>query len=101
MTTERWIADTAFETRFSFWTRANVSEVLPEPPSPLGWDAVWEGACVTGWGDLFTQRFGMGDIPLDPHRPQMVGIFGGYAYLGAALFRIWAGRTPGMTPSTI
>ena len=97
----RWIVENAFEPRYTFWTRANVSEVLPEPPSPLGWDVVWEGAAVAGWRDLFVQRLGMPDDELDPFRAEMIGIHGGYAYLGASLFRVWAGRTPGMTPTTI
>ena len=97
----RWIVENAFEPRYTFWTRANVSEVLPEPPSPLGWDVVWEGAAVAGWRDLFVQRLGMQDDELDPFRAEMIGIHGGYAYLGASLFRVWAGRTPGMTPTTI
>src|SRR5262245_472541 len=97
----RWIREYAFKPRYTFWTRANVAEVLPEPPSPLGWDVVWEGAAVAGWRDLFVQRLGMPDEELDPVRAEMIGIFGGYAYLGASLFRVWAGRTPGMTPTTI
>src|SRR3954454_7242613 len=97
----RWIRDNECKPRYQFWTRANVSEVLPEPPSPLGWDVVWEGAAVAGGRDLFVQRLGMPDEEVDPDRAEMVGIFGGYAYLGAALFRVWAGRTPGMTPTTI
>ena len=32
----RWIEENRFEPRYQFWTRANVSEVLPIPPSPLG-----------------------------------------------------------------
>ena len=98
----RWIADQAWEDRYSFWTRANVAEVLPEPVSPLGWDLVWDhGACVAGWRDLFIDRCGMAETDLDIDHPQMVGIFGGYAYLGASFFRLWAGRVPGMKPTTI
>lgn len=97
----RWIKDNDFDPRYQFWTRANVSEVLPDPPSPLGWDLVWEGAAVDGWRDLFIHRCGMGEDELSVERCEAIGIFGGYAYLGAALFRIWAGRTPGMTASTI
>jgi rifampicin phosphotransferase len=85
----RWIRDNGFDPRYTFWTRANVRDV------------VWEGAAIAGWRDLFVQRLGMEDHELDPQRAQMIGIFGGYAYLGAALFRVWAGRTPGMTPTTI
>ena len=68
--------------RYTFWTRANVSEVLPEPPSPLGWDVVWEGAAVAGWRDLFVQRLGMQDEELDPFRAEMIGIHGGYTLSG-------------------
>ena len=97
----RWIEENRFEPRYQFWTRANVGEVLPEPPSPLSWDAIWEGAAVGGWRDLFVNRLGMEQHELDQKRCEAIGIFGGYAYLGAALFRVWAGRTPGMTPTTI
>ena len=97
----RWIAENEFQPRYPFWTRANVSEVLPEPPSPLGWDLVWEGAAVAGWRDLFLIRMGMGVDELSADRCEAIGIWGGYAYLGAALFRVWAGRVPGMKPTTI
>ncbi len=97
----RWIDDNPYNPRFPFWTRANVSEVLPEPPTPLGWDLVWEDACIAGWRDLFIERCGMDPDEFDAHRPEMVGIYGGYAYLGASFFRVWAGRTPGMKPTTI
>ena len=97
----RWIKDNDFDPRYQFWTRANVSEVLPDPPTPLGWDLVWEGAAVAGWRDLFVKRCGMAEEEVSDFRCEAVGIFGGYAYLGASLFRVWAGRTPGMTPTTI
>ncbi len=97
----RWIKENEFVPRYPFWTRANVSEVLPEPPSPLGWDMVWEGAAVSGWRDLFLIRMGMGVDELSADRCEAIGIWGGYAYLGAALFRVWAGRVPGMKPTTI
>ena len=98
---QRWITDNVIHDRYPFWTHANVSEVLPEPTSPLGFDVAWEGAAIAGWRDLFVQRLGMGDDELDRLRCEALGMFGGYAYLGAAMFRVWAGRTPGMTPNTI
>ena len=97
----RWIMDNGFDPRYTFWTRANVNEVFPEPLSPLGWDLGWEGACLTGWRDLYVQRFGMEDHELSRDRNETMGVFGGYAYLGAGLFRVWAGRSPGMTPTSI
>ena len=59
-----------------------MSEVLPEPPSPLGWDVVWEGAAVAGWRDLFVQRLGMQDerarsVPgRDDRHPRRVRVSG-------------------------
>ena len=97
----RWIADNVVGSRYRFWTRANVNEVFPEPLSPLGWDLGWERACLTGWRDLYLQRLGMEEHELSRERNETLGIFGGYAYLGAGLFRVWAGRTPGMTPTSI
>ena len=100
-TVDRWIRNNDWVDRYQFWTRANVAEVLPEPVTPLGWDLLWEHICVDGWRDLFIQDLGMEDSELDRERAEVIGVFGGYAYLGAALFRVWAGRTPGMTPNTI
>ena len=50
---------------------------------------------VGGWRDLFIQPLGMAPDEFDPFRAESVGIFAGYAYLGASVFRVWAGRTPG------
>ena len=41
MTETRWIPDRTFNPKTPFWTRANVGEVIPEPPSPAGWDLVF------------------------------------------------------------
>ncbi len=97
----RWIEDNVINDRWPFWTRANVGEVLPEPPSPLGWDLVWETGTLEGWRHCYVERLGMGPDELSPGRPEVVGMFGGYAYLGASAIRIWAERTPGMTADAI
>ncbi len=97
----RWIEDNVINERWPFWTRANVGEVLPEPPSPLGWDLVWETGTLEGWRHCYVERLGMGPDELSPGRPEVTGMFGGYAYLGATATRIWAERTPGMTAEAI
>jgi pyruvate,water dikinase len=99
--TTRWIEDNVYDPKFGFWSRANVGEVLPDPPSPLGWDLVFEGGTVLGWRDCMTKRLGIGDDEVHPTRPEVVGIFGGYAYLGITLLRAWAVRTPGFTPEAL
>jgi pyruvate,water dikinase len=97
----RWIEDNVYDPKFGFWSRANVGEVLPDPPSPLGWDMVFEGGTVLGWRDCMTNRLGIADDEVHPTRPEVVGVFGGYAYLGISLLRVWAARTPGFTPEAL
>ncbi|MGZ6950449.1 MAG: hypothetical protein ACXVJY_20445, partial [Ilumatobacteraceae bacterium] len=101
MATVRWIDDNVYDTKFGFWSRANVGEVLPDPPSPLGWDMVFEGGTVLGWRDCMVNRLGVGDEEVHPTRPEVVGVFGGYAYLGMSLLRVWAARTPGFSPELL
>jgi hypothetical protein len=97
MTDVRWIEDNDFNPALPLWTRANVGEVLPEPPSPLGWDIVFESGTILGWRDCMTERFGIEEAAVDERRPEVMGVFGGYAFLGTAILRIWAERTPGFT----
>ena len=97
----RWIADNELTEKWPFWTRANVGEVLPEPPSPLGWDLVWEGGTLPGWYDCAVERLGYGDVGMSETRPEVAGMFGGYAYLCATGIRLFGVRTPGMTAEAI
>ena len=101
MAVDRWIEDNELSEKWPFWTRANVGEVLPEPPSPLGWDMVWENGTLSGWYDCAVERLGYGDADLNPDRPEVSGLFGGYAYLCATGIRLFGTRTPGMTAQDI
>jgi len=100
----RWIEDAPYNPKASFWTRANVGEVLPEPPSPAGWDLVFaNGGTVRGWRDCAVNRLGVGDDELDPdpNRCDFIGLIGGYGYLNATWIRVWGERTPGMSAAAI
>ena len=99
--TTRWITDNPPSGRYPFWTRANVGEVLPEPPSPLGWDIVWEHGTLAGWRDCTVNRLGFAQDEVNEVRPEVVGCFGGYGYLNASINRVFGYRAPGMTASTI
>ncbi len=100
----RWIDDTRDDPRTPFWTRANAGEVLPDPPSPAGWDLVFDnGGTVAGWRDCAVNRLGIeahefGD---EPDACGFIGLIGGYAYLSATWIRVWAERTPGMTAADV
>lgn len=100
----RWIEDAPYNPKASFWTRANVGEVLPEPPSPAGWDLVFaNGGTIRGWRDCAVNRLGVGDDELDPdpNRCDFIGLIGGYGYLNATWIRVWGERTPGMSAAAI
>ena len=100
-TARTWIDDNVITKKAKFWTRANVGEVLPEPPSPLAWDLVWETGTMLGWRDCAINRFGFLEDELDEHRPEVLGLFGGYAYLGADFIRVFGERTPGMSAAAM
>ena len=88
----RWIEDAPYRPRVPFWTRANVGEVLPLPPSPVGWDFVWANrGVIAGWRDCAINRLGFEEHELDPDPDltEVVANFGGYAYLCATFNRIW------------
>jgi pyruvate,water dikinase len=104
MTDVRWIEDQPFCAKAPFYTRANVSEVLPAPPSPAGWDLVFaHGGTIRGWRDCVVNRLGIGDDELDPDpdRVDLFGLFGGYGYLNATWIRVWGERTPGMSAAAM
>ena len=101
MTDVRWIDDNELTEKWPFWTRANVGEVLPEPPSPLGWDLVWEGGTLPGWYDCAVNRLGYADVGMSETRPEVAGMFGGYAYLCATGIRLFGVRTPGMNAESV
>jgi len=100
-TAPTWIEDSVITDRAKFWTRANVGEVLPEPPSPLAWDLVWEPGTMLGWRDCAVNRLGFGEDELSEHRPEVLGVFGGYAFLGADFIRVFGERTPGMSAAAM
>jgi len=100
----RWIEDQPFRAKTPFLTRANVGEVLPEPPSPAGWDLVFaNGGTIHGWRDCSTQRLGFEDDDLGPAPGALdwMACYGGYGYLNASLIRIWGERTPGMSAAAM
>ncbi len=100
----RWIDDQPYYARTPFLTRANVGEVIPEPPSPAGWDLVFaNGGVIRGWRDCGVNRLGIGEEELDPdpNRMEWIGLQGGYGYLNATWIRVWGERTPGMSAAAI
>ncbi len=104
VTEVRWIPDQPFRKKTPFLTRANVGEVLPEPPSPAGWDLVFaNGGTIHGWRDCAVQRLGIGEEEHDPdpNSLEWMASYGGYGYLNATWIRVWGERTPGMSAAAM
>jgi pyruvate,water dikinase len=90
-----WIIGTRPNKRFSWWTRANAGEVLPDPVTPLAWSLLWERSLLPGWGDGYVS-FGClmpEEAADDP--PAMAGVFAGYFYLNLSAVRMSGVRMPG------
>ena len=96
----RWISDQTYHPRYPLWTRANVGEVLPDAPSPLGWDFLWEHN-RQGWRDTLVGLLGFDEDEVDAINPEVISVWGGYAYLSATANRIWGERTPGFSAELI
>lgn len=97
----RWIEDNRPSETFPLWTRANIGEVALEPANPLSWDLVTEPGTLHGWRDCAVERFRVNESELDPDRPEVAGLFGGYMYLNASAVRLFGHRAPDMTPEQI
>ena len=96
-----WVSDNAPSKRFPVYTRANIGEVYPNPVGPLTWSLIArphsEQAFREGWEIL--GAFDRDEF--DPNDIEILGCFGGYGYLNVSVMRVFAVRTPGLTPEMI
>lgn len=97
-----WFCDSELDDRFPAWTRGNAADVFPEPFSPLGQTLVLRQGMCTGLRDAYI-RIGALDFDefVDPHRPDLFKVFGGYAYNPLTMTRIFGARMPGASPEMI
>lgn len=97
-----WFCDSELDGRFPAWTRGNAADVFPEPFSPLGQTLVLRQGMCTGLRDAYI-RIGALDFDefVDPHRPDLFKVFGGYAYNPLTMTRIFGARMPGASPEMI
>ncbi|MFV0526754.1 MAG: PEP-utilizing enzyme [Acidimicrobiales bacterium] len=102
---DRWFVETEPDERFSFYTRANIGEVFPDPVAPLTFS--WfeydgaVGASEWGFRDAYERIGVMTADELPPDRAVFLGVFGGYGYLNASALRLLGHRAPGMTAQDI
>ncbi|MEL6893893.1 MAG: PEP-utilizing enzyme [Actinomycetota bacterium] len=96
---DRWITDLPFSERYSFYTRANAGEVLPHPPSPLAFSTTWVQGTMLGWHDSMISVGTCDPDELDPE--EVIGVFGGYLYINAAVSRLFGVRGPNLSAEMI
>jgi len=98
---DKWITDWEPSSKYPLYTRANAGEVLPDPCSPLCWTVAWEPGILQGWRDSQISAGTCEPHEVDTYRPEVVGLFGGYLYIGGSMARLFGVRGPGLEPEMI
>ena len=96
-----WMVSTTPHEKLSFYTRANIGEVFPDPVAPLSF--TWFetegtiGGAEIGFREAYYRIGVMTPDELPPDRAVFLGVSNGYGYLNAAALRMLGHRAPGMT----
>ena len=98
---EKWLVETIPDEKLSFYTRANIGEVFPDPVAPLtfGWfeNESGVGGAEEGFRIAYERIGVITADELAPDKAVFLGVTGGYGYLNAAALRLLGHRAPGMT----
>jgi pyruvate,water dikinase len=101
MAMDKWLVETTPDEKYSFYTRANIGEVFPDPVAPLSFDWFENASGVGGAEAGFRIAYDrIGVITADelvPDKAVFLGVSGGYGYLNASALRMLGHRAPGMT----
>lgn len=98
---EPWIVGSKPSERFPIWTRANVGEVFPDPVAPLSFSFFMRDMVEPGFRDALVNIGAFSHDEFSPDEMEVLGVFGGYAYLNAGVFRLFGERAPGMSAQMI
>ncbi|KQY50057.1 MULTISPECIES: PEP-utilizing enzyme [unclassified Nocardioides] len=97
-----WILDFDPSPRFPVHTRGNVSEVFPDPITPLNATTGFLQNFEDGYRDAFVASKVWGpDIYDGEVRFALLGLLGGYVYINMSYLRVFAVRVPGYTPELL
>ena len=94
MSGTHWIVEGEIDPRWPVNTRGNVGEVFPEVLTPLSYELgvlPAERAWRAAYAELGVLQ--PGDFSSDD--PQIIGLYGGYAYLNMSFIRVMGVRAPG------
>lgn len=97
-----WILDFDPSPRFPVHTRGNVSEVFPDPITPLNATTGFLQNFEDGYRDAFVDsKVWWPDIYDGEVRFALLGLLGGYVYINMSYLRVFAVRVPGYTPDLL
>lgn len=97
-----WILDFEPSARFPVYTRGNVSEVFPDPITPLNATTGFLQNFEDGYRDAFVDA-GVWDRSIyeGEVRFALLGCLGGFVYINMSYLRVFAVRVPGYTPELL
>ena len=77
----RWLVDMPASRRFPVYTRANASDVMPDPVSPLCATLTWQKGNMEGWREGYVANYAqtIDELTFEGINP-VAGIFNGYYY---------------------
>lgn len=97
-----WILDFEPSPRFPVHTRGNVSEVFPDPITPLNATTGFLQNFEDGYRDAFVDSsVWTPDIYDGEVRFALLGLLGGFVYINMSYLRVFAVRVPGYTPELL
>lgn len=97
-----WILDREPSPRFPVYTRGNVSEVFPDPITPLNATTGFLSNFEDGYRDAFVATGVWSEDIYDGEvRFALMGCLGGYVYINMSYLRVFAVRVPGYTPELL
>lgn len=97
-----WILDFEPSPRFPVHTRGNVSEVFPDPITPLNATTGFLQNFEDGYRDAFVDSRTWDPSIYDGEvRFALLGLLGGYVYINMSYLRVFAVRVPGYTPDLL
>lgn len=97
-----WILNGDTSKRFRLYTRGNVSEVFPDPITPLNASTGFLSNFEAGYRKAFVDTGVWDEDIYDDEVPfALLGCIGGYVYINMSYLRLFAVRVPGYTPELL
>ena len=78
-----------------------MGEVFPDPVGPLSFGLMMFDGAELGWRDAWERIGAFDHAEFRSDDFEVIGVFGGYCYLNASVWRVFGERTPGLSAEMI